>query len=109
MGLHAVILLSLLTDRSNAVELPRHSTYCPRAFELANHFAEWTGFECDYARLPTTSTRRDFIHEYLQTHHDIATERHGAAGLATSPVSEAEVDQVMADVDMFRGFPGFYW
>ncbi|KAF7543812.1 hypothetical protein G7Z17_g10437 [Cylindrodendrum hubeiense] len=86
-----------------------HSTYCPRAFELANHFAEWTGFECNYNLLPTRSTRREFIREYLQTHHNINNGQDGTASSHASQVAEAEVNQVMADVDLFRGFPGFYW
>lgn len=87
----------------------RHATYCPRAFELANHFAEWAGFQCDYNLLPTTSTRLAFIRDYLQTHHDIVRERDGADGSLPSRVTQAEVDRVMAEVDTFRGFPGFYW
>ncbi|KAI5458301.1 kinase-like domain-containing protein [Mariannaea sp. PMI_226] len=88
-----------------------HSTYCPPAFELANHFAEWAGFDCNYNLLPTTSTRVEFIREYLQAHRDITKERHGTDGPTppSSRVTQAEVDQVMADVDSFRGFPGFYW
>jgi hypothetical protein len=87
----------------------RHSTYCPRAFELANHFAEWTGFECDYNLLPTTSTRLAFIRGYLLAHHDIVRERDGTDGTLPPRVTQAEVDRVMAEVDAFRGFPGFYW
>lgn len=84
----------------------RHATYCPRAFELANHFAEWTGFECDYSLLPTRLTRRDFIHEYLA---EIARLQQDGDHADIPSVSEAQVDHLMAQVDSFRGFPGFYW
>ncbi|KAK0631366.1 kinase-like domain-containing protein [Immersiella caudata] len=77
-----------------------HVTYCPRAFELANHFAEWTGFECDYNRLPTRTTRREFIRAYLEAYSEFA---------AGAMVTECEVDKLMGQVDAFRGFPGFYW
>ncbi|KAF4979335.1 hypothetical protein FZEAL_4441 [Fusarium zealandicum] len=83
-----------------------HATYCPQAFELANHFAEWAGFECDYTLLPTRSTRRDFIREYLQTHSEITRDR---AAAAAPDVTDAAVDHLMGQVDAFRGFPGFYW
>ncbi|EEU37151.1 uncharacterized protein NECHADRAFT_37289 [Fusarium vanettenii 77-13-4] len=63
------IIVQDLTEPTEAASVRfidyEHATYCPRAFELANHFAEWTGFECDYSLLPTRLTRRDFIHEYL--------------------------------------------
>ncbi|KAH6877096.1 kinase-like domain-containing protein [Thelonectria olida] len=108
------IILQEEVNSSNGIAAAKfidyeHSTYCPRAFELANHFAEWTGFECDYNLLPTTSTRLAFIREYLQAHHDIIRERDGSTGSLPSRVTQAEVDRVMAEVDAFRGFPGFYW
>ncbi|KAF5005858.1 hypothetical protein FDECE_7716 [Fusarium decemcellulare] len=95
------------------------------AFELANHFAEWAGFDCDYSLLPTTSTRRDFVREYLRALSDISrqqqndnddgtsTSSSGADDVPRSadlpPVTEAEVDSLMDQVDAYRGFPGFYW
>ncbi|KAF4451562.1 ethanolamine kinase, partial [Fusarium albosuccineum] len=101
-----------------------HATFCPRAFELANHFAEWAGFDCDYSLLPTTSTRRDFVREYLRALSDInrqqqndndddtSTSSSGADDVPRSadlpPVTEAEVDRLMDQVDAYRGFPGFY-
>ncbi|KAF5017999.1 hypothetical protein F66182_10025, partial [Fusarium sp. NRRL 66182] len=89
-----------------------HATYCPRAFELANHFAEWAGFACDYSLLPGTSTRRDFIREYLQTRAHLGREHHVAhlpSRTDLPAVTDAEVEKLMAQVDAFRGFPGFYW
>ncbi|KAM0424971.1 hypothetical protein ACHAPT_009772 [Fusarium lateritium] len=83
-----------------------HATYCPRGFELANHFAEWAGFECDYTLLPTRSTRRDFIREYLSAM--VRLQRDGIVQTADIP-SEAQVDRLMDQVDAFRGLPGFYW
>jgi ethanolamine kinase len=90
----------------------RHATYCPRAFELANHFAEWTGFECDYDKLPSTSIRRAFIREYLKTHAELRrdTTCNGTKETTDLPtVTDAEVEKLMRQVDDYRGFPGFYW
>ncbi|KAK8130609.1 hypothetical protein PG999_002989 [Apiospora kogelbergensis] len=79
-----------------------HACYCPRAFDLANHFSEWAGFDCDYSRLPTRSTRREFLHEYLATCHQL---RGGTATVAPGD----ELEQLEAEVNKYRGFPGFYW
>lgn len=94
----------------------RHATYCPAAFELANHFSEWAGFECDYDLLPAKATRRDFIREYLQAHSKLKRGEHlqGSSDESAMPperhqVAEAEVNELMDEVDSFRGFPGFYW
>ncbi|KAJ4328634.1 hypothetical protein N0V84_000993 [Fusarium piperis] len=83
-----------------------HATYCPRAFELANHFAEWAGFECDYTLLPTRSTRRGFIHQYLS---EIDRLQQDGDHAHVPSISEAQVDHLMDQVDAFRGLPGFYW
>ncbi|KAH7159498.1 kinase-like domain-containing protein [Dactylonectria estremocensis] len=116
---------NIIMQDSNSNSVPsikfidyEHATYCPPAFELANHFAEWTGFDCDYNLIPTTSTRRDFIREYLQTRQDLSKGqddtdlskgRDGTEIVVPSRVAEAEVERVMSEVDAFRGFPGFYW
>lgn len=44
-----------------------YASACPAAFDLANHFSEWGGTDCDYNMLPPRSTRRAFIEEYLQS------------------------------------------
>ncbi|KAI0998219.1 hypothetical protein K3495_g9975 [Podosphaera aphanis] len=80
-----------------------YATPSPAAFDIANHFAEWGGLECDYSKLPTKSQRLDFINEYISSYfshlqQDIAPEK-----------QEAEARQLFAEVDIFRGVPGFYW
>lgn len=75
----------------------------PAAFDIANHFAEWGGFDCDHDLLPTKSQRQDFIQKYIQSYF---------AHLKNKPVvvdEEAEVSKLFAEVDVFRGLPGFYW
>ncbi|KZF26504.1 kinase-like protein [Xylona heveae TC161] len=77
-----------------------YATPAPAAFDIANHFAEWGGFDCDYSVLPTSAQRRGFLKEYLESYHEHS---------GTSGPTEAEVDQIFQDVDLFRGIPGFYW
>ncbi|KAF2735244.1 kinase-like protein [Polyplosphaeria fusca] len=82
-----------------------YTTAAPAAFDLANHFAEWGGFECDYAALPTRGTRRAFLREYLASyalHH--ASAKHEGEG-----DGEEELDRLCEEVDEWRGVPGFYW
>ncbi|KAJ2904710.1 choline/ethanolamine kinase [Zalerion maritima] len=75
----------------------------PAAFDISNHFAEWAGFDCDFGVLPTVSQRRDFISTYIYAYHDYK----GTCG--AKELLEKEVDKLMAEVDLFRGVPGFYW
>lgn len=105
-----------------------YATPCPAAFDLANHFAEWGGFACDYGMLPTRSVRRAFLREYLESyklHTTKASTPHSAVRLengekeAALPTGEEqeqaetgnkELEQRLFDeVDRFRGIPGLYW
>jgi hypothetical protein len=113
--LHCIIVCASQQRRlANHDENPcsRHATFCPRAFELANHFAEWAGLECDYSQLPTRNQRRVFISVYLEAYSEIVggnTYPPGDALGCPHAVTGAAVDKLMREVDSFRGFPGLYW
>ncbi|MCJ1396338.1 hypothetical protein MMC18_009227 [Xylographa bjoerkii] len=94
-----------------------YTTPCPAAFDIANHFAEWGGFDCDYSVLPTRSTRRAFLQEYLLSYyHHLYQASKGSMRtpkiiqpLLDGSNLNAEIDILMAEVDRFRGIPGLYW
>lgn len=98
--------------RSNGAQQPsvnfidyEYATPSPAAFDLANHFAEWGGFDCDYNVLPTRAQRLEFIREYVHTYFSLV-ERPDDSGAIDE---ESEVQKLFAEVDTFRGVPGFYW
>lgn len=76
-----------------------YATPCPAAFDIANHFAEWGGYDCDYNMLPTKSVRRQFLKDYLESYQ----------AHSDSPVSGDMLDVLFGQVDQYRGMPGFYW
>jgi ethanolamine kinase len=80
-----------------------YATPSPAAFDMANHFAEWGGFDCDFSVLPTRSQRLDFIRHYVAAYFSWLQPSMPAAAV------EAEAQKLFAEVDMFRGVPGFYW
>ncbi|KAI2621080.1 ethanolamine kinase [Hypoxylon sp. NC1633] len=80
-----------------------YATPSPAAFDLANHFAEWGGFECDHSVLPTRSQRLEFIKEYTRTYFASLPDQAGSID------EEVEVQKLLAEVDLFRAVPGFYW
>lgn len=64
--------------------------YCSenfRAFDIANHFCEFAGFECDYTRFPSVEMRRLWLSEYLQA--------------LRGEVRDDELDSLMDEVDAF--------
>ncbi|KAL4917611.1 kinase-like domain-containing protein [Aspergillus aurantiobrunneus] len=78
-----------------------YATPSPAAFDIANHFAEWGGFDCDYGMMPTRTVRRQFLTEYVRSY---AQQREIAES------SQPEIVQGLFDaVDRFRGLPGLYW
>jgi ethanolamine kinase len=76
-----------------------YTTPAPASFDLANHFAEWGGFDCDFTVLPTRSVRKAFLRSYLQSF----------SSHMNYSYKEAELDELFRQVDAFRGVPGFYW
>ncbi|CAG9939321.1 unnamed protein product [Clonostachys rosea f. rosea IK726] len=78
-----------------------YATPSPAAFDVANHFAEWVGYDCDYNCVPTVSQRRLFIREYVKVHRELCGE--GDIDL------EEQARILEKEVDIFRGVPGFYW
>jgi ethanolamine kinase len=83
-----------------------YATPSPAAFDLANHFAEWGGFDCDFSVLPTRTQRREFVTEYVDSYFSLLEKRRPGAGAVDKA---AEVEKLLEEVDVFRGVPGFYW
>ncbi|KAF2238197.1 putative choline/ethanolamine kinase [Viridothelium virens] len=81
-----------------------YATPAPAAFDLANHFAEWAGFDCDHASVPTRSQRRDFLRHYLDAYNTHTQHNH-----SSTTATDADLQQLVEQVDRFRGLPGFYW
>ncbi|KAJ5740597.1 hypothetical protein N7493_000469 [Penicillium malachiteum] len=73
----------------------------PAAFDIANHLAEWIGYDCDYNMIPTQSVRRQFLTEYTKSYIQ-------HRGLDASSEDEI-VARLFSDVDRFRAIPGLYW
>ncbi|KAI8690636.1 hypothetical protein NCS56_00054600 [Fusarium sp. Ph1] len=77
-----------------------YATPSPAAFDVANHFAEWAGYDCDYSAVPRQDQRLAFVKEYIKTYFSLTGE---------DVDEEAEVRKLMDEVDAYRGVPGFYW
>lgn len=73
---------------------------CPRAFDIANHFQEWQGYDCIKADVPTPSLSDHNLFfwctEYLKAF----------AKLTQSP---QDINELVTELQAFWGLPGFYW
>ncbi|QIX01650.1 hypothetical protein AMS68_007167 [Peltaster fructicola] len=84
-----------------------YATPSPAAFDIANHFAEWAGFDCDHSACPTRSVRRDFIQHYVLSFYQEAIAELEHPGVEID--MKAAITQLYDQVDACRGLPGFYW
>ncbi|KAK3364253.1 kinase-like domain-containing protein, partial [Lasiosphaeria hispida] len=75
-----------------------YATPCPAAFDIANHFAEWGGYDCDYNMLPTKSMRRRFLQHYLESYK----------AHCEAPTPHRILEALFEEVDRYRGLPGLY-
>ena len=94
-----------------------YATAAPSAFDIANHFAEWGGFDCDFSVLPTRAQRRDFLQAYLRSYYEHlrgcgSSQLSGSDGNERGKTGEdlqEDLKQLSGQIDAFRGLPGFYW
>ncbi|KAI7311886.1 hypothetical protein KC315_g12183, partial [Hortaea werneckii] len=84
-----------------------YATPVPAAFDIANHFAEWAGMDCNHAAVPTYSQRLDFLKSYVGSfrYHSIDD----SDNLAIEIDFHNDMTTMLQQVDAFRGVPGFYW
>lgn len=76
-----------------------YATPAPAAFDLANHFAEWAGFDLDYNSIPARHTRYSFLEEYLSSY----------CRNANIQLDSTLIEDLHEQVNRFRGIPGLYW
>ncbi|KKK20233.1 ethanolamine kinase [Aspergillus rambellii] len=88
------------TQKVNFIDY-EYATPAPAAFDIANHFAEWGGYDCDYGMMPTQTVRRQFLTEYVRSYA-----QHRGIPEASQPDI---VNRLYEEVDQYRGLPGLYW
>lgn len=63
-----IILQEIEGEAEGEVQLIdfEYSDFTYRSFDIANHFNEYAGFECDYSRFPDSSHIAHFLRQYLE-------------------------------------------
>lgn len=69
----------------------------PRAFDIANHFAEWQGFDCDRSAIPDPVPLNPVLVNWCKAY------------LNDADASEKEVNHLIDEIACYYGMPGFYW
>ena len=69
----------------------------PRAFDIANHLAEWQGFNCDRSAIPVPSYSNETLVTWCKGY------------LNNFDASKEEVEGLIDEIKTYYGLPGFYW
>lgn len=69
----------------------------PRAFDIANHFAEWQGFDCNRAAIPEPNSSNPVMVNWCKSY------------LNNENATEMEVSGLIDEIACYYGMPGFYW
>lgn len=69
----------------------------PRAFDIANHFAEWQGFDCNRSLVPEPTSLNEVMVTWCK-------------GYLNDPnASQQDIDYLIHEISCYYGMPGFYW
>ncbi|KAJ2782725.1 hypothetical protein H4R18_002099 [Coemansia javaensis] len=88
------IVLSASGDAVSFIDY-EYATYNYRGFDIANHFNEYAGFECDYSRYPAKDAQLAWFRAYLEH-----------IGLDASP---AALERMHREVALLRPASHYYW
>lgn len=69
----------------------------PRAFDIANHLAEWQGFDCDRSVIPTPHISNPVLVKWVKGY------------LNDENADMDKVGSLIEEIATFYGLPGFYW
>ena len=99
---HNDLLLKNFIKNDKSVELIdyEYSGYSYRAFDIANHFNEWCGFELIWDNFPNEDTQRRFLKEYLEEFYD---------GKKNETELKKEIDKMIEDIKWFDLASNYYW
>jgi ethanolamine kinase len=92
--------------------------YCSfnsRAFDFANHWCEFAGFELDYSKIPSVETRKRYARHYLEelARGDGNANGNGdngnGNGSSTGSVTDADVAALVTEATKFMLASHFFW
>lgn len=76
----------------------------PRAFDMANHFMEWQGFDCDKSKIPKPENSNEILRLWSKSYLSYNTNT-----TSTNNNLDSEINKLINEIYLFYGMPGFYW
>ena len=83
-------------------------------FDVGNHWCEYAGLDCDWARYPTVEQRRAFARAYFSSRasrrrRSSSSSSSAASALSLSPPSEERVSAFVAQAELFSLAAHLFW
>lgn len=69
----------------------------PRSFDIANHLAEWQGFDCNRDAIPEPSIENETLVKWVKAY------------LNNFNATTEEIKSLIEEIHWYYGLPGFYW
>ena len=76
----------------------------PRGFDIANHFNEYAGFECDYTLYPSSAHQHHFFRHYLSSYTAHPSHSH-----SDHHDQQQQMEALEKEVKMYRPMSHLYW
>lgn len=107
---HNDLLSGNLIDQGSKVSFIdyEYGGYNYRGFDIANHFAEWAGFECDYSHCPSKETQFTWLRRYLACSRQLQLAGPDPSSPAIE-VDDADVHSLYREVSHFTLASHLYW
>ncbi|PVU88719.1 hypothetical protein BB561_005732 [Smittium simulii] len=92
------ILLAESKDSVSFIDF-EYGAYNYRGYDIANHFCEYAGFECDYTRYPNREHQAKWLTLYLSELHSIDQ----------AQVNKDELENLIYEISVFANASSLYW
>ena len=99
---HNDLLLKNFIKNDKGIELIdfEYSGYSYRAFDIANHFNEWCGFDMNWDNFPNVETQRKFLKVYFEAYYD---------NKKSEDDLKKEIDKEIEDIKWFDLASNYFW
>ncbi|KAK8836779.1 Ethanolamine kinase [Tritrichomonas musculus] len=97
---------NFLWDGDNEVNVCdyEYSSYTWPEFDIANHFFEYCGFQCDLSRFPSTKNQRNFVINYLSELYGVSNEE-----ILKNEKYIKMIDNWLKKINLLVKLSNFFW
>jgi ethanolamine kinase len=109
----AVCLVPAASARVEFIDY-EYGNYNYRGFDIANHFCEYAGFQCDYSKFPSKKSQMEWFAVYLRQLKNAGSSANSSAKVKDPSSdlpdpSKEELEAMYREVSLFTLASHFFW